>query len=321
MDETPRLRIADFSAKVGVRPDTLRAWERRYDLIAPARSDGGFRLYSDADEWRVRLMLERLGSGLSTAEAAREVRAVGRRPRGLSSDSSRSMTADLATELGEALEGFDEEWAQDALERILGLLGLERAIRGALMPYLREVGDRWAAGDIDVAQEHFASRLLEGRLLTLARGWNKGPGPGAVLACPPREQHTLPLICFGLVLRTRGWRNVYIGGDAPLGSVAMAADTIDANLIVLAATTTERFEPVLDQLTRLASRWRVVIAGAGATPEVAARAGVEYLTDDPATAAERLSAARATSRSAAASDGLPAGTPLPHLGGSTPSHR
>jgi MerR family transcriptional regulator, light-induced transcriptional regulator len=295
MDETPRVWIADFSARVGVSPDLLRAWERRYRLIEPARSEGGFRLYSEADEWRVRVMLEKLGSGLSAAEAAGEVRAIDRRPRRSASLDSGSMASEIVAELGEALEGFDEDRAHEALDRLLGLLGLERAIREALMPYLRELGDRWAAGDVDVAQEHFASRLLEGRLLTLARGWNRGPGPRAVLACPPGEQHTLPLICFGLVLRARGWRNVYLGGDAPPGSVGMAADTIDADLIVLAATTFERFESVLGQLGRLASRWRVVIAGAGATPEVAARAAVEYLSDDPATAAERLAVARAAS--------------------------
>jgi hypothetical protein len=75
----------------------------------------------------------------------------------------------------------------------------------------------------------------------------------------------------------------------------MAAETIDADLVVLAATASERFEPILGQLKRLASRWRVAIAGAGATPEVAARAGIEYLSGDPVAAAERLAVARATS--------------------------
>jgi MerR family transcriptional regulator, light-induced transcriptional regulator len=294
MDETPWLRIADFSAKVGVSPDVLRAWERHYRLIEPARSNGGFRLYSEADEWRVRMMVERLASGLSAAEAARDVQVADRRPRASDGVESPLLAAAIVAELGEALEGFDEDRAHAALDRLFSLLGLERAIREALMPYLRELGERWAAGNVEVAQEHFASRLLEGRLLSLARGWNKGPGPRAVLACPPAEQHTLPLICFGLVLRTRGWRNVYLGGDAPPGSVGMAAQTIDADLIVLAATTTGRFEAVAGQLRRLSSRWRVVIAGAGATPEVAAKAGVEYLSEDPATSAKALSVALAS---------------------------
>jgi MerR family transcriptional regulator, light-induced transcriptional regulator len=94
------------------------------------------------------------------------------------------------------------------------------------MPYLRELGERWARNEIAVAQEHFASRLIEGRPLTLARGWNRGPGRRAVLACPSGEQHTLPLVCFGLVLRTRGWRIVYLGavlGMNGIGDVERAA--------------------------------------------------------------------------------------------------
>jgi MerR family transcriptional regulator, light-induced transcriptional regulator len=87
------------------------------------------------------------------------------------------------------------------------------------------------------------SRLLEGRLLTLARGWNKGPGPRAILACPPGEQHTLPLLGFGLALRSRGWRNIYLGADTPPSTVHMAADTVDANMFALAAVSIARFPP------------------------------------------------------------------------------
>ncbi|CAA9484956.1 MAG: Transcriptional regulator, MerR family [uncultured Solirubrobacterales bacterium] len=301
MDETPRMRVAEFSAKVGTSPDLLRAWERRYRLVEPARSDGGFRLYSAADEWRVRLMLEKLGDGRSAAEAAREVLSTDRRAGGVRSLSAEPAAGEVAAELGESLEAFDEERAQESLDRLFGLLGVEEAIRCALLPYLRALGERWRSGEISVAQEHYASRLLEGRLLGLAHGWNKGPGPKAVLACPPGEQHTLPLICFGLVLRGRGWRNVYLGADSPTGAVGMAAETVGADLVVLSAVTTERFEPVLGQLTRLGSRWRVVIAGAGATAELAARARVEYLSGDPTSAAGRLSVDQASKRSAVTS--------------------
>jgi methanogenic corrinoid protein MtbC1 len=157
------------------------------------------------------------------------------------------------------------------------------------MPYLRELGERWARKQVSIAQEHFASRLIEGRLLALARGWNKGPGRRAVLACPPGEQHTLPLISFGLILRSRGWRNIYLGGETPPSTAQMAADTVTADVVVMSAVSADRFAPIAKDLRGLARRRPLVLAGPGATPELAAKLDVQCLHDDPATAAETLS--------------------------------
>ena len=286
MDKGSGLRIGELGYRVGVSPDLLRAWERRYGLLSPSRSESGYRLYSERDEWRVRLMLEKLRSGLSTAEAARAIAAMERESE--LPDDAIETPLELTERLGAALESFDEDGAHQALDRLLGLHGLERAIRDALMPYLRSLGHRWARREVTVAQEHFASRLLEGRLLALARGWNRGGSRRAVLACPSGEQHTLPLVCFGLVLRTRGWRNIYLGADTPANTVHMAADTIQADVIVLSAASSDRFAPIEKQLRGLARARPLMLAGGGATPELAAALDLECLTDDPATAAEAM---------------------------------
>jgi MerR family transcriptional regulator, light-induced transcriptional regulator len=287
MDEDAQLRIGELSYRVGVSPDVLRSWEKRYGLLRPSRSEGGYRLYSERDEWRVRLMQQKLWSGLSAAEAAREVQRMERdsdMPGG-----STETPMELGQKLGVALERFDEEAAHDIFDRLLGLHGLERAIREGLMPYLLELGRRWERKQVSVSQEHFASRLIEARLLALARGWNRGPGHRAVLACPSGEQHTLPLVCFGLVLRTRGWRNIYLGADTPPSAVHIAADTIEADVVVLAAASNARFAPIAKDLKGLARRHSLVLAGRGATPELEAELDVQCLRDDPATAAEALS--------------------------------
>jgi DNA-binding transcriptional MerR regulator len=287
MDEAAQLRIGELSYRVGVSPDVLRAWEKRYGLLRPSRSEGGYRLYSERDEWRVRLMQEKLWSGLSVAEAAREV---ARMERGSDlPDGSVETPLELGQQLGAALEDFDEGRAHDLLDRLFGLHGLERAIRDALMPYLRELGQRWARREVTVAQEHFASRLIEARLLALARGWNRGPGRRAVLACPCGEQHTIPLVCFGLILRNRGWRNVYLGAETPPSTLHMAADTVTADVIVLSAVANDRFAPITRDLRGLARRRPLVLAGRGATPELAAELDLQCLHGDPVTSAEALS--------------------------------
>jgi MerR family transcriptional regulator, light-induced transcriptional regulator len=158
------------------------------------------------------------------------------------------------------------------------------------MPYLRDLGDRWERGEVSVAQEHFASQVLRGRLLGLARGWDRGSGPRALLACMPREQHDLGLIVFGLGLRDRGWRITFLGPDTPLDTLADAAATLQPAAVVVAATTPEQFETGRAALRRLARMLPLWLAAAGATPQLATATGAQLLDMEPLDAAERVAA-------------------------------
>src|SRR5215208_6197721 len=71
MESAGHVRIGELSRRSGVSPELLRAWEQRYGLLRPLRSEGGFRLYSPEDEQRVAVMRSHLDRGLSAAEAAR----------------------------------------------------------------------------------------------------------------------------------------------------------------------------------------------------------------------------------------------------------
>ena len=64
MTARPHVRIGELSRRVGVSAELLRAWERRYGLLRPERSSGGFRLYGREDEERVRLMQGHLEAGV-----------------------------------------------------------------------------------------------------------------------------------------------------------------------------------------------------------------------------------------------------------------
>ncbi|MCS7006454.1 MAG: MerR family transcriptional regulator [Thermoleophilia bacterium] len=293
-DDRGYIRIGELSRRVGVSPELLRAWERRYSLLRPSRSPGGFRLYSDADVSRVEAMKEALARGLSAAEAARRVRE-GEEERAGAFERASLLEAGLG-ELREALRAFDEAGAHAALDRLLASLSLDAVLRDAVLPLLRELGESWARGETTVAQEHFASNLVRGRLLALGRGWGRGSGPQVLLACPPGELHDLGLIVFGLALRNRGWRITFLGADTPISTVRDTAQRLEPDLVVLATLLPSRFERVLDELLALAARWPVAIAGAGATPELAARCGAECLEEGPYEAAERLARERGLRR-------------------------
>jgi len=288
-DERPTLRIGELSRRVGVSDHLLRAWETRYGLLHPVRSTGGYRLYSEADADRIRRMRGHLADGLSAAEAAQTVLAeAGRVPAAEPIAAGDVGVAELALSLREALDAFDEPAAQAVLDRLLSDLSLPTVLRDVVMPYLGDLGARWRDGTASVAQEHFASFVIRGRLAGLARGWGSGSGPQAVLACPALELHDLALMVFGIVLNRQGWRINYLGVSTPLEELARAAETTHPDLVVVAASTPDVLEPVREELAALAARFPLALAGPGVSPELVTAVGARHLPGDPVTEAERL---------------------------------
>jgi DNA-binding transcriptional MerR regulator len=285
------LRIGELSRRLGVSDHVLRAWERRYGLLRPVRSAGGFRLYSEADLDRVRRMQAHLARGLSAAQAARaaidDERPAGTAPPATAAD-HRGTPAAEAEALARALDEFDEPAAQAVLDRLLATLTVETVLRDIVLPYLHELGERWASGTASVAQEHFASNLIRARLASLGRGWGHGHGPRALLACVPDELHDIALLAFGIVLNRHGWRIDYLGASTPIDDLIRIATTTRPDLVVLVGTTTERFDGLSKGLIRLGRIAPLAIAGAGATGALADTIGAHLLTDDPVTAAERM---------------------------------
>jgi DNA-binding transcriptional MerR regulator len=284
------VRIGELGRRVGLKPEVLRAWERRYGVLQPSRTEGGLRLYSPADERRARLMLARMSDGLSPAEAARLVLADEDGPAALSETAP--LDADIER-LRDALDRFDADSANATFDRVLASFTLDTVLGQVVMPYLRDLGERWADGRATVAQEHFASSLLRTRLAGLTRGWETGAGPLALLACAPGEQHDLPLLVFGLALRARGWRIAYLGQDTPAESVVQAAEEMAPAIVVVSATARSRFRTAGSQLTAVARARPLVIAGQGASESLAASLEARWVGEGPIEAAERLTVERA----------------------------
>ena len=278
------LRIGELSRRTGVSPELLRAWERRYGLLDPARTGGGLRLYSPDDEHRVRAMQAELERGISAAEAARVALA---EPE-LGTGGHESAVHVARERLTAALDAMDAEDAHAALDEVFSTFMVETVLSGVILPYLRDLGSRWEQGAVSVAQEHFASNLIRGRLLALARGWERGGGRIALLACAAGEQHDLPLIVFGLALRERGWRIVFLGADTPAASVAETADRVRPALVVVTAVTSEGFLREASRLAALAQDHALAIAGSGASDDVARSLGCRVLAGDPVAVAAAL---------------------------------
>ncbi len=287
------LRIGELSRRVGVSEHVLRAWESRYGLLTPARSAGGYRLYSQDDENRVRLMQAHLADGLAAAQAARAAIAQGQAGNLAIEVPDADPRADLvgvSDALRQALERMDEPRAQAVLDRLLSEFTVETVLRDVLMPFLRDLGERWEQGSVSIAREHFASHVIRGCLTNLARGWGGGLGPHALLACPPGEMHDLALLVFGIVLSRNGWRVGYLGVNTPILDVIQVTSDARPIRVVLSATTPERFAAVVPELSRLAGMAPLVLAGPGATDDLARLIGARVLMGDPVTSAQQFAA-------------------------------
>lgn len=260
--------------------ELLRAWETRYGVPLPERTAGGLRLYSESELARVRAMRELVTAGMAPAEAAEAI------PTDAQPTESAATPPELAARLGERLEAFDDAGSQALLDEALAGFSADVVVRDIVLPTLVRIGERWANDQVSVAQEHFGSTLLRARLLALGRGWDRGGGPRAVLACPSGEQHDLGLIAFGLALRAQGWRITYLGQDTPSATLLGTVAALKPEALVVAATMPGSLSQLAAELATVPATTHVFVGGRGADDAVLPVAA--KLASNPADAAREV---------------------------------
>lgn len=270
-DDPAGLRIGEVSRRTGVAVPTLRAWERRYGLLDPDRTEGGHRLYRDEDVDRVHAMLRLLDGGWSAAAAAREVQ---RAPTPVTRlrplPGGGGAAADLATQLEAAIDAFDAPAADGVLDDVLARLDTPRALDEVVLPVLRQVGDGWEDDPRVIAREHFASNVLRPRLQRLLRVTSRSGGRELVAATPEHEEHDLGLLAAAVVAADLGWRVRYLGARTPTAAMQRTADELRASVVLVGAVFREQAEAFLADRPTFA-RSTVVLGGEGFAPEDATR--------------------------------------------------
>lgn len=280
----PLLRIGEVARRAGIAPATLRAWERRYSIVEPTRTESGYRLYSEADERKLRKMRMLIEDGVAPAEAARR----------LAESTPSQERADplqldrLHSDLHEALLDFDVRRSGELLDLAMDGRDPVAFVEQVAIPVLREIGSGWERGEVSVAQEHFASNLVRARLSALAGPWGQGSGPRALLACPPGERHDLGLMGFGIALNDLGWRIIFLGADSPHESILGAAASAKPDWIVIGLTRPPGINLPPEFTEQLAEHAPVAIGGRGTSRELAEELGVELVGKTVSEAARAL---------------------------------
>ncbi len=257
-------RIKRVAHLTGINPATLRAWERRYQLLTPRRSPAGYRLYTDEDVAILARIKRLIDEGLSIGEALERVRQTSVP---LSPQADAALLDAVRDEIADALLSMDRPRAQSAWDRLSTVPSLRR-VDEVLMPVLRVVGERWACGEIGVADEHYATAFAREKLAAMI-GEVDGVagGPLAVCAGLPGEYHELGLMGAALHLLEAGWRVIYLGIVVPLEEIGRVAVERRAAMVctsVMRPMSPEEFAELASELRRvLPDGTEIVIGGSG----------------------------------------------------------
>jgi methanogenic corrinoid protein MtbC1 len=237
--------IKEAARLTGVAEASLRAWERRYGVVTPRRSEAGYRLYDDDALATVSAMRQLVNARWSPAEAARAL-LDGTVPVGqLSPPSQLGSRAADPSDATTCMESFlacarrmNITGIEDSLDRGFALGSFEHVVDSWLFPTLEALGEAWARGEIDVAGEHAASHAVHRRLAAAfnASG-NRSTGPGVVVGLPSGSRHELGALAFATALRRNGMDVLYLGADVPLSSWKPTVTTHRARAAVLAVVT------------------------------------------------------------------------------------
>jgi DNA-binding transcriptional MerR regulator len=249
--QTPCFNLKAVVQQTGLKRDTLRAWERRYGLPKPKRSEGGHRLYSERDIRIIKWLVARQREGLSIKRAVelwRSLEAEGRGPLQDTTFIAPQATAalvpqaagDTLAKLREAwvtaCSAFDEQSAEQVLAQAFALYSPEGVCLEVLQKAMAEIGEGWYRGETTAHQEHFASALAMRRLEALIMAAPAPTRPGLILVgCPPEEEHTLSLLLLTFLLRRQGWEVLYLGASVPVADMKATVIAVQPQLVILAA--------------------------------------------------------------------------------------
>jgi DNA-binding transcriptional MerR regulator len=227
--EVPKVNIKAAARETGLTPDTIRAWERRYGLPVPDRTQGGHRIYSPRDIATLKWLKVRQDEGLNISRAVslwRSLESEGQDPLAAPQYAkptqygvpSQAVTIDsLRDSWVKACMNFDPQTANQILNQAFALHPVEFVCLELLIKGLATIGQDWYRGQIIVQQEHFASEMVIRRLESLL---SASPQPTLtehiLVLCPPEEQHAVSALLITLFLRRIGRDALFLGANVPL---------------------------------------------------------------------------------------------------------
>ena len=298
LPDTPRYNIKAVVQQTQVNISTLRAWEQRYGVPRPKRSDHGHRLYSQRDVAVIKWLKQATEEGLAISQAVTVLRdldtvdlaepppAHPRVPNAVPQLVS-SAWPDIRAQLTSCLYEVNLRQAHLLVNHVCAMFPIETVVLELFEPLLVEAGARWAAGEICVAEEHVISNFVRQRLLGMVQLHAPfAQGPRLVCGCAPGEQHELGLLMFALLMEQHGWEVIYLGQGVASEGLAGFLIKVAPALVCLSVSLVEHVPGMLElcKVVQSLGQHRLGLAFSGRTfnryPELRDRVPGVFLGTD-----------------------------------------
>ena len=264
-------RIHRVAKLTGLSKDVVRVWERRYGLVKPLRSANRYREYTDEDVSLLRFLKEELDRGHTIGALALEGRdSLLQRMRAHSVPTPQTLTPheNLLDELVSHLEPLDKSRFEQKLNGAIAVIPFEEAVQRILLPLQRRVGELWHEGRLNVAVEHYVTKLMQQKLFSVM---NQLPvnefGPRVLITCPEGEFHEIGAQAVAYLAATRGCHVYYLGPNLPASDLLQLCERIKPDLVLLSVTEVKSdamARQLVDKLDSLSQQWPLAVGGQGA---------------------------------------------------------
>jgi DNA-binding transcriptional MerR regulator/methylmalonyl-CoA mutase cobalamin-binding subunit len=233
-------RIKAVSRMLGVRPELLRMWEKRYHLFKPQRAGNRYREFDDEDVQLLRYICQQIDQGRAIGELAAEGRETLLRQSAIAEAHTPAVQPDhaiLIDALLEAAQRLDKSRLEAKLAEGAALYSFATLLTAVVTPWMHRVGELWTVGQLPVASERLATVVLTQRLLTMLQATvPSAPAPVLLCACPTGERHELGLLTFAYIMQQAGWHVCYLGADLPIHELLYACQHLHPALVALSLT-------------------------------------------------------------------------------------
>ncbi|MEH6987241.1 MerR family transcriptional regulator [Cytobacillus firmus] len=262
--EEGKYNIKAVSKMLGIQPGTLRAWERRYQIVAPKRNESGHRLYTEEHINILKWLIRKVDQGFSISQAVSLLENKELNAEPLQMDKEGDRSGALANELLEALLHFNESKAHDLINQAFSFYTIDKVLIDILGSLLVKIGHLWEDGKITSAHEHFATSILRSRIGMILHSFpHNGVLPKVVAVCGPGEAHELGLLIFTLFLRRRGFEVVYLGTSIADEDIDTVIEVVKPKFLFLSCTMKSNVPETLKLSERLTGTYGNLHVGIG----------------------------------------------------------